>query len=132
MEALFPDRLEEHYGRLPTIILAAAQDEEMIKAIEYAVRAGERTWRCQPTLRRCGFYTMALEALARQSQWTKHSAYTLLLALGEAQRKAGESLQALESLQRAVDSARVLRISRAFAHAALEFEHTTWVGNLAC
>jgi predicted ATPase len=42
LEALFPDRLEEHYGSLAHHYLEAAQGDEAAKAIAYARRAGDR------------------------------------------------------------------------------------------
>ena len=52
------------------------------------------------------FYQMALQALERQAPVDEAQRCTLLLALGEAQRKAGEPLQALDTLQEAADIAR--------------------------
>jgi predicted ATPase len=131
LEALFPDRLEEHYGSLAHHFLAAAQDDEAVaKAIEYAVRAGERNMALPAYAEAVRFYHMALEALARQNSVDEAQRGELLLALGEAQRKAGEHVQAFEILQRAADSARQRGSSADLARAALEFEQTTWAGRL--
>jgi DNA-binding CsgD family transcriptional regulator/tetratricopeptide (TPR) repeat protein len=131
LEVLFPDRLEEHYGSLAHHFLAAEQDEEVAKAIAYAVRAGERNMALPAYAEAVRYYNMALEALARQMPVDEAQRCTLLLRLGEAQRKAGESLQALDTLQRAADTARSLGAAEYFAHAALEFEQTTWLVKLA-
>jgi hypothetical protein len=69
---------------------------------------------------------MALEASAGQSPLDEVQRCAVLLMLGEAQRKAGESLQALDTLQRAADTARHLGAVEHMARAALEFEQTTW------
>ncbi len=76
------------------------------------------------------FYQMALQALTRQAPEDETQHCTLLLALGEAQRKAGRSPQALDTLQEAADVARRLGSLENLARAALEFEHTTWAARL--
>lgn len=68
---------------------------------------------------------MALEALERQEPVDEAQRCPLLLVLGEAQRKAGEHLQAQATLQRAADSARTLGATELLAQAALELEHVT-------
>jgi predicted ATPase len=42
LETLFPDRLEEYYGQLAHHFYEAAQEDAVARAVEYAVRAGER------------------------------------------------------------------------------------------
>ena len=123
LEALFPDRLEEHYGSLAHHYLEAAQGDEVAKAIAYAQRAGDRNMALPAYAEAVRFYHMALEALERQDSWTKPQRCPLLLVLGEAQRKAGEHLQAQATLQRAADSARTLGATALLAQAALELEH---------
>jgi DNA-binding CsgD family transcriptional regulator len=129
LETLFPDRLEEYYGQLAHHYCEAAQkNNEVAKAVEYAVRAGERYMALPAHVEAARFYQMALEALEGQSPVDEAQRCTLLLMLGEAQRKAGESLQALDTLQRAADTARNLGAVEHMARAALEFEQTTWRG----
>ena len=106
LEALFPDRLEEHYGPLAHHYLEAAQGDEVAKAIAYARRAGDRNMALPAYAEAVRFYHMALEALERQAPVDEAQRCSLLLVLGEAQRKAGEHLQAQATLQRAADSAR--------------------------
>ena len=71
------------------------------------------------------FYEMALQALTRQAPADEAQRCTLLLALGEAQRTAGRSPQALDTLQEAADIARRPGSPEYLARAALEFEQTT-------
>ena len=94
LEALFPDRLEEYYGPLAHHYLEAAQGDEVARAIAYARRAGERNMALPAYAEAVRFYHMALEALERQAPVDEAQRCPLLLALGEAQRKAGEYLQA--------------------------------------
>ena len=126
LESLFADRLEEYYGQLAHHFLEAAQGVEVDKAIDYARRAGARAMTLAAYEEAVRFYQMALQALTRQAPEDEAQHCTLLLALGEAQRKAGQSPQALDTLQEAADIARRLGSPENLARAALEFEHTTW------
>ncbi len=106
LETLFPDRLEEHYGQLAHHYVESSGDEALAKAIEYAVKAGDRNMALPAYAEAVRFYQMALDALERLERADEIQRRTLLLALGEAHRKAGEHVQARAILQRAVDSAR--------------------------
>ena len=125
LEALFPDRLEEHYGSLAHHYLEAAQGDELAKAIAYARRAGDRNMALPAYAEAVRFYHMALEALELQEPVDEARRCALLLVLGEAQRKAGDHLQAQATLQRAADSARTLGTTELLAQAALELEQVT-------
>ena len=74
------------------------------------------------------FYHLALQALERQEPVDEAQRCTLLLALGEAQRKAGEHLEAQETFLRAADIARALGATESFVRAALELERLTHAG----
>jgi tetratricopeptide (TPR) repeat protein len=126
LETLFADRLEEYYGQLAHHFLEAADGIAMDKAIDYARRAGARAMTLAAYEEAVRFYQMALQALEHQSPADEAERCTLLLALGEAQRTAGLSQQALDTLQEATDIARRLGLSEHLARAALEFEQTTW------
>jgi class 3 adenylate cyclase/DNA-binding CsgD family transcriptional regulator/tetratricopeptide (TPR) repeat protein len=128
LEALCVERLEEHYGQLAYHFFEAAQGDEGDKTIAYAVRAGARAMALAAYAEAMRFYQMALQTLERQSLADETQRCTLLLTLGEAQRKAGESLQALDTLQCAADTARRLGAAESLARAALEFAQTTWLG----
>jgi len=90
LEALFPDRLEEYYGQLAHHYVESAQDEALTKAIAYAVKAGDRNMALPAYAEAVRFYQMALDALERLERAEEAQRGTLLLALGEAQRKSGE------------------------------------------
>jgi DNA-binding CsgD family transcriptional regulator len=130
LETLFPDRLEEHYGQLAHHYVESSADEALAKAIEYAVKAGDRNMALPAYAEAVRFYQMALDALERLERVEEAQRRTLLLALGEAQRKSGEHVQALATLQRAADSARPQDALEDLVRAALEFEHATWLGKL--
>ena len=131
IEALFPDRLEEYYGQLAYHYLEGVQGDAGAKAIAYAVRAGERYMALPAYAEAARFYHLALEVLAQHAPADEAQRYALLLALGVAQRKASEHVDALETLQRAAESARRLGSAASLAQAAIEFEGVTWVSLLA-
>ena len=126
LETLFADRLEEYYGQLAHHYCEAAQEDEVAKAVEYAVRAGERYMALPAYAEAVRFYDMALQALERQEPVDEAQRCTLLLALGEAQTKAGDFLQASNTFQRTADIARTLGASEALARAALGFQEARW------
>jgi hypothetical protein len=88
----------------------------------YARRAGDRSMALPAYAEAVRFYHMALQALAHQEPVDEAQHCRLLLVLGEAQRKAGDHLQAQATLQRAADSARTLGVTELLAQAALELE----------
>src|SRR5262249_6073533 len=100
-----------------------AQGDEVAKAMAYARRAGDRNMALPAYAEAVRFYHMALEALEREEPVDEAQRCLLLLVLGEAQRKAGEYLQAQATLQRAADSARTLGAAESLAQVALELEH---------
>lgn len=126
LEALFPDRLEEYSGALAQHYYEAAQEGDISKAVAYAVQAGQRQMALPAYAEAVRLYQLALEALARQEAVDEAQRGPLLLALGEAQRKAGYHLQAQETLQHAVDSARALGATALLAQVALELEVLTY------
>jgi class 3 adenylate cyclase/DNA-binding CsgD family transcriptional regulator len=130
LETLFPDRLEEYYGQLAHHFLEAAQRDEVDKAIEYAVRAGNRNMALPAYAEAVRFYQLALEALARQKWADETQRCELLLALGEAQQKAGEFVQALHTLQQAAQSAKGLGLPEMLARVVLNAEWVIWYGKL--
>ena len=126
LETLFVDRLEEYYGQLAHHYYEAAQEDETGKAIEYAVRAGERHMALPAYAEAVRFYDMALQALERQQPVDEAQQCTLLLALGEAQTKAGDFPQASNTFQRTADLARMLGAPEVLARSAIGFAETRW------
>src|SRR6266571_4875835 len=66
LETLFVDRLEEYYGQLAHHYCEAAQEDATAKAVEYAVRAGQRHMALPAYAEAVRFYDMARQALERQ------------------------------------------------------------------
>jgi predicted ATPase/class 3 adenylate cyclase len=89
-------------------------------ALPYWQRAGERAVQLPAYAEAVRFYQLALQALERQEPIDEGQRCMLLLALGEAQRKAGEFLEAQETLLRAADIARALGATESLVRAGLE------------
>jgi DNA-binding CsgD family transcriptional regulator len=97
------------------------------KAAEYAQRAAERAdqlFAYEEAARYCRLALQALELTRSPDDPTQRC--RLLIALGEAQIKAGENLQAAEVLREAAASAKALGVSVDFARAAVAYEEATW------
>jgi len=126
--------LEELQGRDPMSNLAALAHHycaalpggDAAKAVEYARRAGERADTLFAYEEAARYYRLALQALELNGSLEAARRCALLIALGEAQTKAGESLQAAEILLQAAESAKALGVAPDFARAAVGFEEATW------
>jgi DNA-binding NarL/FixJ family response regulator len=127
--------LEALHGRDPMSNLAALAHHycaalpggDAAKAVEYARRAAERADELFAYEEAARYYRLALqalEALGARDDATRRC--RLLIALGEAQTKAGENLQAAEILQQAAESAKALGVAPDLARAAVGFEEATW------
>lgn len=95
------------------------------QAMPYWQRAGERAMHLPAYAEAVRFYHLALQALERQDPVDEAQRCTLLLALGEAQWKAGEYLAAQDAVQRAAEHARALGATDLFARAVLVFARVT-------
>ncbi len=95
------------------------------QAIPHWQRAGERAMQLPAYAEAVKFYHLALQALEQQEAVDEAQRCTLLLALGEAQLKAGEHLAAQETCLRAADIARMLGATESFIRAGLELESLT-------
>jgi DNA-binding NarL/FixJ family response regulator len=126
LETLFTDRLEEYYGQLAHHYCEAAPEDDAGKAVEYAMRAGERHMALPAYAEAVRFYDMALQAMERQQTVDEDRRCMLLLALGEAQTKAGDFPQAWDTFQRTADIARTLEEPEVLARAALGFQEARW------
>jgi predicted ATPase len=131
MEGLYAGHLEPHLAQLAYHFGEAAQGNGADKAITYAVWAGERSVALLAYEEAVRFYQMALQALELGEPADQSQRCTLLLALGGAQRKAGELPQAMETLQHAAAIARRLGLAELLAQAAVDLEQVTWLAGLS-
>jgi DNA-binding NarL/FixJ family response regulator len=124
---LYTKNLEPYLARLAYHFSEAAQsDEEVDKAIAYSARAGTQAMTLLAYEEAVHHYELALQVLERQQPVHEVQRCQLLLALGEAQRKGGDVLHALDTFQGAADIARALAAPEELAAAALSFEEASW------
>jgi class 3 adenylate cyclase/tetratricopeptide (TPR) repeat protein len=95
------------------------------QAIPYWQRAGERAVQLPAYAEAVRFYQLALQALEHQEPIDEMLRCSLLLALGEAQWRAGEYLAAEKTLRHAADVAQALGATESFARAALRLGRLT-------
>jgi class 3 adenylate cyclase len=100
MERLYAANLEPHLAELAYHFSHAAPGGDVDKAIDYARRAGERAAALLAHEEASRMYRMALRALDVRGA-EDATRCELLLALGEAQTKAGQGEQAVSVLQEA-------------------------------
>jgi DNA-binding SARP family transcriptional activator len=122
LEVVHAEDLEPHLAELAQHYFAAAPAGASDQAIEYARRAGDRAASQVAHEEAARLYRMALEALAIRGQADEATRCQLLLALGEADARAGDATDAKEALLAAADIARRLNLPEEFGQAALGFE----------
>lgn len=105
---------------------AALPGGDSAKAVEYARRAAARSDAMFAFEEAARLYLLALQALDDTSPAGARKRLELLIALGEAQTRAGENLQAAETIQQAAGSAKALGLATEYARAARAFEEATW------
>jgi tetratricopeptide (TPR) repeat protein len=121
--------LEEHYAGDPEPHIAelahhffvAVTAGELAKAIDYSVRAGERALKLVAYEEAADHFERALQAYGLQERADVPRRCDLLLALGVAQSRAGDSRVARETFLRAAGLARKLGSPERLAKAALGY-----------
>ena len=121
LEGLWGDD-PEHLAALAWHFAQAAPAGDADKAVTYAERAAARAMRLYGYEEAAAHYASAVRLLALQPAADEGRRAELLLALGLAQRKAGELQQALDTFRQVVDIARRCNTPTHFARAALGFE----------
>ena len=98
---------------------AAHGGSDVDKAVSYATQAGARAMAMLAYEAAASQYERALRALSLQASLDEWQAGELLLALGEAHRKAGDGDAGAGGVLRAAELARQLRARAAMPHAAI-------------
>jgi tetratricopeptide (TPR) repeat protein len=124
LEELHRDDLEPVLSSLAHHYCAALPGGDAAKAVEYARRAAEHSDELFAYEEAARYYRLALQAIEVTGDPRRR--LQLLIALGSAQIKAGENLEAAELLQEAAKSARSLGLAEEFARAACAFEEARW------
>jgi len=121
LEKIYGDNLEPHLAELAYHFSEGAQGGDVDKAIDYARRAAERATSLTAYEDAAGHYQMALQALDVKEKPDDARRCELLLALGEAQNKAGDRDRAKETFLQAAEVARQRRDAESLARAVLGF-----------
>ncbi len=122
LEALYGhDPEPEHLAELAHHFLRAAPGGDIDKAINYATRAAEHAANQMAHEEAARLYRMALEALDLKDRPDELSRCDLLLALCDAQLRAGQSTEVRATAQQAAGIARNLGAAERLAHAAISF-----------
>jgi DNA-binding CsgD family transcriptional regulator len=124
LEALHRDEPDAILSSIAHHYCAALPGGDAAKAVEYARRAAEHADRLFAYEEAARYYRLALQALEGTGE--SRQRLQLLIALGNAQTKAGENSEAAELLQQAARSARSLGLAEEFARAACAFEEARW------
>ena len=118
LEALYSSDLEAHLAELAHHFFESAAGGDGQKAVDYARRAGSRAVALLAYEEAARLYEMALEALRQDASATARLRCELLLALADAQGRAGESLGAKSTFLRAAEFARTAELPEMLARAA--------------
>ncbi|MEA2474079.1 MAG: hypothetical protein QOE06_1994, partial [Thermoleophilaceae bacterium] len=121
LEALYGDEVEPHLAELAHHFFQAASSGDLGKAIDYSVAAAGRATSLLAYEEAAGHYERALQAFGLEERADVPRRCDLLLALGEAQSRAGDTDNARETLQRAYGLARKLESPDRLARAALAY-----------
>lgn len=121
LEELYASDPEPRVAELAHHFFIAATAGELAKAIDYSVRAGERALRLVAYEEAANHFERALQAYGLQERADVPRRCDLLLALGTAQSRAGDSRAARETFLRAAGLARRLGSPERLAKAALGY-----------
>jgi DNA-binding winged helix-turn-helix (wHTH) protein/tetratricopeptide (TPR) repeat protein len=121
LEATYGADLEPHLVELAHHFVRAAPGGDAAKAVDYALRAAQRATRLLAYEEAVDHYERALEMMQLQHDADDVRRADVLLALGEAQWRAGETQRAKETFLRAATTAKQIGAAVHLAQAALGF-----------
>ena len=119
LEHLYHDNVETVLTELAHHFFQAAPAGDVEKAVDYAVRAAERSLALLGYEEAVAHYERALQALDLADPTDQSRRCKLLLALGDAQGKSGEAQKARQTFQLAAEIARKLGDPEQLARAAV-------------
>jgi class 3 adenylate cyclase/tetratricopeptide (TPR) repeat protein len=125
IEQLFEARRDDHLDELAHHFLQA---QELDKAVDYSIHAAGRAMTLLAYEEGAKLYEQALQAMEMRGGVGGREQAELLLALGDAQGRAGEPLAAKDSFYRAAEAARAARADEQLARAALGLADRFTVG----
>jgi DNA-binding CsgD family transcriptional regulator/tetratricopeptide (TPR) repeat protein len=121
LEALYSNAPDPHLAELAYHFVEAASGDDVAKAIGYARRAGDRAASLLAYEEAVRLYRMAVQTLDITEPAAPELRCELLLAMGDAQTRAGATLEARETLRQAADLARSLEMPEVLARASLGY-----------
>jgi class 3 adenylate cyclase len=125
IEELYKARLDDHLDELAHHFLQA---QDLDKAVSYSIHAAGRAMASLAYEEGAKLYEQALQAMELRGGVGGREQAELLLALGDAQGRAGEPLAAVDSFWQAADAARAARDGEQLARAALGLADRFTVG----
>jgi class 3 adenylate cyclase/tRNA A-37 threonylcarbamoyl transferase component Bud32 len=120
LEELYEDRLESHLGELAHHFAKAATGGVAAKAVDYAWWAGEHATALAAYEDAVAHFARALQLFDTLTDDPVHRC-ELLLALGDAQWRAGEASKARDTFTRVLEISEPLALSDQYARAALGY-----------
>jgi DNA-binding SARP family transcriptional activator len=121
LESLYATNLEPHLDELAYHFFESTRPKDAARALDYAERAAERSLQLLAYEEAARHYTTALRALHVVDKPEPQVRGRLLLGLGDAQQRAGESAQAKETFLLAAEAARRDGPAERLAQAALGY-----------
>jgi len=121
LEDLYRDDLDGHLSELAHHFVLAAPGGHVGRAVSYARRAGERAVRLLAYEEAIRLFELGLEALELKRPVDQPTRSDLLLALGDAEARAGRETQAKDAFGRAAEIAEHLGAPHRLARAALGY-----------
>jgi tetratricopeptide (TPR) repeat protein len=121
LDRLYAANVEPHLAELAHHFCQAAPGGDIDRAINYATRAAEQAANQVAHEEAARLYQMALQALDLQEKPDEARRCDLLLALCDAQARAGELNEAMTTGQQAAEIARQLGDPKRLGHAAFSF-----------
>ncbi|HKP91019.1 MAG TPA: protein kinase [Thermoleophilaceae bacterium] len=125
IEELFDARRDEHLDELAHHFLEA---QDLDKAVEYSIHAAGRAMALLAYEEGAKLYEQALQAMELRGGVGGQEQAELLLALGDAQARAGEPIAAKDTFYMAADAARAASADEQLARAALGLADRMTIG----
>ena len=122
LEQVHNNSLESHLTELAYHFHQASPGGDLDKAIDYSIKASKRAISQLAYEEAVKHYEHVLQALELKEPIDEERCCEILLAFGDAQKKAGNTAKARESFLQAADLARKLQASESLARAALGIE----------
>jgi AAA ATPase domain len=121
LEELYRNDLDPHLSEIAHHLALAAPVADVSTAVDYLVRAGDRAASLLAYEEASGHYERALALLGASEEASLERRCELLLRLGDARWRAGDTRAARASFEDAADLARRIGDGEMLAHAALGY-----------